>query len=613
MLKIIKYRSDIDGLRALAVLSVVIYHFNSSFLPAGFIGVDIFFVISGYLITGILLDTNKKYTSSLLNFYKSRFSRIIPAYTSMIIIVSIVGSLILTKNDYNYFSDSLKYAFFFSSNFYFSNAGDYFSPQFYEYPLLHTWSLSIEMLFYFAWPVIALLFRGKRNILLCISGMLIALSMIASVTDRYTILNNYYALIPRFTEILIGSFATLIEPILKRKNNGTAFSLFGVLLLIFSYTIITSEDYPSFWYIFPCLGSAFVLIGNNLDRTNIIPKLFSIKIFVSIGKWSYSIYLWHWPILSYIRYITGRYELSFNFSIAFLAITLLFSLASYYLIEPKKKIIIKQNNTALPFLAIAYCLFFVLLTLSNDRINTFITQKSTFYGEYTKYDDDGNICHGKIKGSCLKGKINSNNKILVIGDSHAAELNEFFNIYGKHNNTEYKILTSSSCVPIEGFDYHGLPLWAQKSCQMMIEEIHGELKNYSNIIIAGMWSYQLQSTEFYTTLNKFIQLHPNKKFMLVSQAPLLDSNLQRILRLKFLNLPFVSAIDKSYISANNKINSLAHNYNNVKFISTSEFFAQLNDFPFKDNKPLYFDKSHLNMFGVHEMANYFTSTKEFSF
>lgn len=609
----IKYRSDIDGLRALAVLSVVIYHFNSAFLPAGFIGVDIFFVISGYLITGILLNTNKGYLSSLLGFYKSRFSRIIPAYLSMIIIVSIAGSVILTKNDYGYFVESLKYAFFFSSNFYFLNAGDYFSPKFYEYPLLHTWSLSIEMLFYFAWPIIVLIFRGKRNVLLFFSGAFIILSAASSVTNKFDILNNYYALIPRFTEILIGSFATLIEPFLKRKFHATTFSFSGILLLIISYTFIRAEHYPSSWYIFPCLGSALLLLGNNPNHFNIITNIFSARIFVNIGKWSYSIYLWHWPVLAYIRYLTGRYELSFNSTIAFLTITLLLSLVSYYLIESRKKTIMKKEDATLPFLVISYCLFFVLLTHSNEWINSFITRKSTFHGEYAKYDDHGSICHGQINGSCLRGETNSTNKILVIGDSHAAELNEFFNIYGKNNNIEYKILTSSSCVPIDGFNYHDLPLWAQQSCQMMIEKVHIEIRKFSNVILAGMWSYQLQSAEFYATLNEFIQLHPNKKFILVSQAPLLYNNLQRTLRLKSLNLPFDSSIDESYINANNKIKYLANKHHNVKYISTSEFFEQLNDFPFKDNKPLYFDNSHLNMFGVQEMAGYFKSTTDFSF
>ncbi|WLI77650.1 acyltransferase family protein [Kosakonia sp. H02] len=607
----IKYRSDIDGLRALAVLSVVLYHFNSSLLPAGFIGVDIFFVISGYLITGILLSMDGEKPSILIAFYKSRFNRIVPAYLFMTVTISVIGCLILTSSDYAYYKNSFMYAFFFASNIYFQNAGDYFSPQSYEYPLLHTWSLSIEMIFYFAWPVIVLLLNKRKGLLLCFSGTIIILSLLMFVFNMNGATENYYALLPRFSEILIGSFAVIYENTIKKNINSFYFSTLGIMLLVVSYLTITSESFPGIWYLIPCLGTALLLIGNKFNLSGYSQKSLTNKYVVYIGKLSYSLYLWHWPVLAYIRYITGQYDLSVISGISFITITLTFTLFSYYFIESKRKIIHGDNRLAPLYFSMGYFLIFVSVSTFTDKTNEFITIKTTYSGEYAKYDDFKRICHGKIHGNCLKGNIGSDKKILVIGDSHAAELNEFFNIYGNSTGIEFKILTSSSCIPITGFDYHKLQQWAQNSCELMIEKVNDNITKYDTIIISGMWSYQTQSPNFIKNLANYLSALHGKNIYLISQAPLLSNNLQRTLRFKHLNIPLNISIDKSYLTANMKISKLTFHNPATKYIDTSDFFKKLPDFPLQNGKPLYFDNSHLNMYGVKEMAAYYSHRRDF--
>ncbi|HGF7528475.1 TPA: acyltransferase family protein, partial [Vibrio cholerae] len=155
------YREDIQGLRALAVLSVIFFHVNKTWLPGGFIGVDIFLVLSGFLITSIILNEQASNTFSIREFFIKRIKRIVPAYLMLLIVVTFLMAILLIPKDYNFFEESLKSALYFSSNQYFSSFGNYFAPNSNELPLLHTWSLAVEMQFYFFLPFLLTLAPKK--------------------------------------------------------------------------------------------------------------------------------------------------------------------------------------------------------------------------------------------------------------------------------------------------------------------------------------------------------------------------------------------------------------------------------------------------------------------
>jgi len=178
------YRKDIQGLRAIAVLAVVIFHINKNYLPGGFIGVDMFFVISGFLVGGIVLREKLVQQFSLLDFFKSRCRRILPAYFVMLSVVSVISAILFVPKDFDFFWESMKSASYFKSNIYFTKFGDYFAPSAHELPLLHTWSLAVEMQFYLLLPL-AFVFtplRWIKNPML--SSVLILIVTILLVRER---------------------------------------------------------------------------------------------------------------------------------------------------------------------------------------------------------------------------------------------------------------------------------------------------------------------------------------------------------------------------------------------------------------------------------------------
>lgn len=206
----IKYRPDIDGLRAIAVLSVIIFHVNSAWLPSGYLGVDIFFVISGYLITLVIMKKIEKCEFSFLNFYKNRVKRIFPAFIFYIFIITILAYFFFTPSDFNnLYVRSLFSAVFFSSNIYFSLSDDYFSSNVYEKPLLHTWSLSLEEQFYLLFPffIVAFCKFFPRKIKLSLV-FLVVISWLCFFLPTLG-LNKYYLPHLRAYELLIGSIASL--------------------------------------------------------------------------------------------------------------------------------------------------------------------------------------------------------------------------------------------------------------------------------------------------------------------------------------------------------------------------------------------------------------------
>ncbi|MFA0910695.1 acyltransferase [Vibrio cholerae] len=210
----VPHRKDIQGLRAIAVLAVMVFHLNPTWLPGGFVGVDVFLVISGFLITSILLHKKSSagysLTETLKYFYVSRFKRIVPAYFLMLIIVALVAAVLFLPSDFNTFRKGLEKAVWFSSNRYFSGFGDYFAPTSYEQPLLHTWSLAVEIQFYLLAPFIVLLLP-VRLLKWLFAGLLIMLTAIAEYRLRLLGIEQvtYYSLYARLPEFFAGGIAAL--------------------------------------------------------------------------------------------------------------------------------------------------------------------------------------------------------------------------------------------------------------------------------------------------------------------------------------------------------------------------------------------------------------------
>lgn len=331
-----RYRADIDGLRALAILPVVFYHFRIPGFGGGFVGVDIFFVISGYLITGLLTATDRKL--SLFDFYARRIRRLGPALAVMLAATTLAAFVLLPPNPFIAYGKSLVSVAIGGSNLFFWRAlASYFAPSGENHLLLHTWSLAVEEQFYLVFPLFLAGLRpwGRRGLAIGVGGAaLISLALAAVMASRAPSASFYLAP-TRAWELLAGALLVL-RPALPPLNRAVINVAGGIgLALIFlavaTFTVATRVPGPA--ALLPCLGAVLLLLCGELDPANPVSRLLAARPLVGVGLISYALYLWHWPINVFLR----RYILVDPPSpaLALMAILLAagLAIASYVLIE----------------------------------------------------------------------------------------------------------------------------------------------------------------------------------------------------------------------------------------------------------------------------------------
>jgi peptidoglycan/LPS O-acetylase OafA/YrhL len=307
------YRPDIDGLRSVAVVPVVLFHAGFQLFSGGYVGVDVFFVISGYLITGILADEIDRGRFSLTGFYERRARRILPALFVVLAACLAAGWVLLLPKDYLEMSRSVVATLVFLSNFWFAAAtSDYFGPGAEMMPLLHTWSLAVEEQFYIFFPLLlwAILPRGRWLAI----GSVLLLSAVSLAAVSYTLpkwpASSFYLPYGRIWELGIGALLALgLVPDLGRRwlrETVAAAGLVAILIAVFAY----SEDtpFPGVTALLPCLGAA-ALIAAGGQGPSLATWLLSLRPMVAIGLISYSLYLWHWPVIVFTRHFYGGLEL----------------------------------------------------------------------------------------------------------------------------------------------------------------------------------------------------------------------------------------------------------------------------------------------------------------
>ncbi len=377
-----EYRADIDGLRSIAVLSVFLFHLQPGLLPGGFLGVDVFFVISGYLITGIILREHHLRTFSFSHFYARRIKRIFPALFVVLAFSAVVATFLLVPETYTNFMQSARYAAAQLANFFFSQKVDYFSEGFSGQPLLHTWSLGVEEQFYLFWPLlIYICFRffnnsggsgrnrsRKQPALLSLSGpfsvpanlneagysqlinrKIAGVLLLISVGSCWACVvlaeTNYnlafYMFYTRAFEFCIGGFIALKmvqSPGAKSLNDLTG--LLGILMLFFSFFFIKEEflgrPFLQGSVVIPCIGSALIIYANS--STGSVNRILATRIPAAIGKISYSLYLYHWPLIIFYKLYTDTTEIGLSGSLGIIIVSFILSILSYlYVEQPARK------------------------------------------------------------------------------------------------------------------------------------------------------------------------------------------------------------------------------------------------------------------------------------
>ncbi|OAN70160.1 hypothetical protein A8B78_21050 [Jannaschia sp. EhC01] len=309
-----KYQPHIDGLRAIAVVPVVIFHLGSSLIPGGYVGVDIFFVISGFLITTILLEDIAKARYSLFDFYKRRILRILPALALVLLATFLISDLLFFENERIETGESIIATAAFISNFYFWMDAGYFTAPAETKPLLHTWSLAVEEQFYiFFPPVLFAVSKYAKKYLLHIIGSLILASLAGCIILTFKHQPTAFYMLPtRAWELGVGVFFAILTHRGFVKENGISgvIGLFGLVLTLFPmFTLDSTSVFPGVNAIAPVLG-AMLLIG--WGGSGITGAILSSRPFVEIGKISYSLYLWHWPVIVFWKAYSGEHLSTFE-------------------------------------------------------------------------------------------------------------------------------------------------------------------------------------------------------------------------------------------------------------------------------------------------------------
>ena len=416
----IKYRPEIDGLRAIAVGAVILYHAQITILgyepfKGGFIGVDIFFVISGYLITSIILkELSITGSFSFKNFYERRIRRILPVLLFIMMASLPFAWMYLLPSSFIDFSKSIIYSLGFSSNFYFYYSGQQYGAESgFLKPFLHTWSLSIEEQYYILFPIILItIFKYLKKYLIhiLIVGCILSLGL-ADWTSRNYPSISFYFIYTRIWELSAGSLLAYFEINNGHRSKNRILNLIlpFVGLILISHSILFFNDemfHPSFYTLFPIIGVCLIIWFSNKDA--LVTKMLSTKLFVGIGLISYSLYLWHYPIFAFAR-ITYWFEDNLFKELLSGIIILTLSIATYHFIEKpfRNK---KYKFKKLLIIILSFIIFLV-------TINFYIINKNGFNTRMPE------ILQKKLKEENVKlFQRNRSKKIVLIGDSHARML-----------------------------------------------------------------------------------------------------------------------------------------------------------------------------------------------
>lgn len=464
---IMSYRPDIDGLRAISILFVIIFHAFPYILQGGFIGVDIFFVISGYLITSILLKQIDDNKFSPLNFYARRIKRLYPSLLVVLAVTLSYGCLVLFPEEFKQLAKHALASSVYINNFvlyketcYFDAASDY-------KPLLHLWSLSIEEQFYLIWPFL-LYFARRRK--LSIGSLLLTCILSSFALNIYFVYRKhsyaFYMPFTRFWELLIGAalaYITLYKQLtihralnfisknihINEKTLKHLASIIGLLLII-SGALLTTESklFPGWWALFPTIGAFLIIFSGETAWVN--SKILSNKLMTAIGHISYPLYLWHWPLLSFSRIIKG--EISTKLTLLLLILCTCLSYLTYRCLEtPFRK---KTNFAAIPLLSAMTPVIIIGICVKIDLISSVISSDPNTL-KVTKAIQEWDYPKGLIAQKINDKKIYSigehSRKILFFGDSNIEQYAPRIKKLVQENQTVKRsavFLTGGGCPPI---------------------------------------------------------------------------------------------------------------------------------------------------------------------
>jgi peptidoglycan/LPS O-acetylase OafA/YrhL len=507
-----RYRADIDGLRAIAAIAVLLHHVGAEALPGGYVGVDIFFVISGYLITGHIAQQLQSGAFSILGFYQRRINRIIPALATVVVVTLAAGTVLLSPNDLRRLTLTGPLAIAGLSNIYFwREYGSYFGANTAEAPLIHTWSLGVEEQFYLLWPaLLVLLFRlGRRHVAWLLTIFVAAGIAVSQYGLTVAASASYYLIPTRFFELGIGGVICFLPPasIIISKSR-TLLSFGGILLLLLALCMFTPKTpFPGFAAMVPCLGAAFLIVSN---QSWINRSLLGNKVMASIGLISYSIYLWHWPIIAYLNYVGATMGLMSG--VLVIVATMLLAWATWYFVETPYR----RSGRTMPFSTVfAYRYLGPIGLVSATALVGWLTHGLDFRFQpqvaelesstLVKPNELRTGCHVPTalfatdpSEQCKLGAKDQAISGLLVGDSYANHFSGLVDAFAADAHLAVMDYTMDGCAPIKGWEPTDVPTSYARKCELRNERIYKMIKNrrFKYVILSAHWPTEPSAVDY---------------------------------------------------------------------------------------------------------------------
>lgn len=498
-----KYRSDIDGLRAVAVMAVLVHHISASLVPGGFVGVDIFFVISGFLITSQVFSEVKRNAFSLKGFYQRRINRIVPALVTVLLATVIVGAFILSPVDLVRLNVSALLSLLGVSNVYiWMKYGNYFAANAHEAPLLHTWSLGIEEQFYLLWPLfIVLIYRLAPRYVLPIMGIGVVVAIGVSEYATGVFASAAYYLLPtRFFELMLGGLLGiyLYQPRIMGKLTAHGIALVGFLLIGYSLFGLNAESaFPGLNALIPCLGAALLILAGSGDTRS---RLLASRPMVFIGLISYSLYLWHWPLIAYLNYL--EIPINLPVGVMLIASSIILAWLSWRYVEvpfrrngatwrfsrvfARRFAVPALGLAALAVLSLHFNGFPQRFSPDVSLLEAMTLQKPS---EIRKGCHVTNAMYGtEPSDACRLGAKKAQLDGIMIGDSFANHFTGMVDLLAKPDNLSIMDFTMDSCPPIMNYAVDMSAVYAAH-CAKRNERAFSliEQNHYHYVVLAGVW------------------------------------------------------------------------------------------------------------------------------
>lgn len=459
----LSYRADVDGLRAIAVVAVIMFHFFPNFLKGGFAGVDVFFVISGYLVTSIIYTSLSKDTFSFLIFYKKRIKRLFPSLIIVLSFCLIVGWITLLSNEFSLLSKHVFAGSAFFSNFLLLSESGYFDKTSDLKPLLHLWSLCIEEQFYLFWPILLWSFRKNFNFLI---KALIAIFTISLILNLKLVKSHpdftFYMLPTRLWELAFGGLLPFYEiakdKIIKFKWISPFkrdWSPLGIVLIALSFILLSEgKAYPGKYAILPVFGTGFLLLSTHTATVN---RFLTNKPLVYIGLISYPLYLWHYPLISFANIIFSG-EVPLLVKVSLLLISFFLACFTYEFLEKPIRHKPESNKIALIICTLLFVVGMSGLLTSLRKSPTSLHLKTE--EERSSSNPFRASIDTKESKECIKrfikiemcaiSSINQNPTIALVGDSHANHLYPGLTKIFKQKGENLLLLAKSGTPPLVG-------------------------------------------------------------------------------------------------------------------------------------------------------------------